>query len=308
MIRHWLMYGLAGAGAGFGLRGLASVDTLLNPRPIVDNTPSGPVTVSLGSQASERPHGWIETSGYRPAYQRQSPSLLPSVKLPQAPAAEEKPEKQNNRPTKQAAASMSGAANAIYDTVIKPTGLHRAFDFPFGNITVPEAKPWNFAGGVAAGYGAGRGAYALADWMFKKRRNNELDGEMAASEQEYLDAVKELRGVKTASLDKARELTKTAEDPPAVKPDAMSLWGAIKGLISPQDRVNNVTGPIANGWLGLATAASIPAAHIGYSLARDNSNARAMREALMRRQRAIQKSRPAPIVLTRPDGELEEAI
>lgn len=307
MIRHWLMYGLAGAGVGFGLRGLASADTLLNPRPIVDNTPAGPVTVSLGSQASSQPHSWIETSGYRPAYQRQAPKLLQSPGIAEKQEKSEKSEKPT-KPIKQAAASMEGAANAIYDTVVKPTGLHRAFDFPFGNITVPEAKPLHLAGSVAALYGGARGSYALADWLFKKRRNAELDGEMAESEQDYLNAVKELRGVKTASLDAARELSKTAGDPPAVRPDAISTWGAIKGVLLPQDRVNNWTGPMSNAWLGLAAAAGIPAAHAGYSLARNNSNASAMREALLRRQRSIQKSRPAPIMLTRPDGELEEAI
>jgi len=269
-IRHMLTYAMAGAGAGVGLRGLSSMGEIFNPRPIVSPVAQGtPTVVSLSSEHDrKRPGAWLQPTAVGPVFKQ----------------AVEQP--------------MAGPANSIYDNVVKPLGLHQVADMPFNNITVPGAKPLYGAGAVAATAAGVGGGYKLLDWLLKRKRKNELDGETSAAEQEYLGAIKDLRQTKYAALDEARGQIKQARVDELQSPLSPAGWTG--------QNAANAAGTLASTWGGLAMAAGIPAAAAGYALARENSNARALREALLLRARNLQRAQPAPVVLTRPEGELEQ--
>lgn len=275
-----LAFALGGAGLGLGIRGLSSGKDIFNPRPIVSSSPNGNQTVvSLTSeQDRKRPGVWLQTPTPSIAYKR----------------AEEKP--------------LAGVADSIYSNVIKPLGLHEVADMPFGNITNPVAKPLYGAGAVLATYGGYRGVSALMDWMLKRRRQNELSSETSSAEREYLDAIKGLRQVKYAAVDQLFEKQAAGPGPgapaPAAKIDPLT-WGLRAWIPGTQEATNNL-GTAASVWGGLAAAAAIPAATLTYQATRGNSNVRALREAMLLRARNLQRNKPAPVVLIRPEGELEQ--
>lgn len=185
---------ILGASMGlFGLgalaRGFKAMPGVMNPMQASPPGQSGPTVIMLRRQLPERrrPSAWIR------------PAAAPYGKMAAAPYG------------KMANDDMLGqAASGIYNTAIKPLGLHKALDLP-GGTTNPNAKPWQFPGMVAGGAAGLAGGWSLVDWLANRHRRGVQDSDVRDAEQEYITAINGLDAGKTAALSAAHAALKTAE-------------------------------------------------------------------------------------------------
>jgi hypothetical protein len=219
-------------------------------------------------------------------------------------APQPSPGKPPLRPAKKAAGfdaskAIGNAATYAYDNLVGPAV---AAAEPL-TTTNPLAKAWHAPAMVGAATVGGAAGWKLVDWLADSQRRGVADADLSAAKQEYEDAVKGLH-VKSAGLDAAREQMRKSGDHMV---DTMKQWlgytpspaavPQIDSLLtvptSGQSR-SNYMGLGANTLLGVGALTAVPAALLAYKHTRNNSDTKALQEALMARRRSQQQRNPAP--------------
>lgn len=187
---------------------------------------------------------------------------------------------------KQANDPVGTAANAVYDYGVKPLGLEPMMNFG----TSVASKPWLGAGVVGATGAGALGGWKLVDWLSKRRRESDLNRELGTAEREYVDAIKALRGTKIAEA--TQEAIEKQANGPAPAPSGS--WS--QGL-------KNFAGGAGNLWGGTAALAALVAGPTAYNFVRNNTDRRALQEAIYLRNQQQQARSPANVILVPPQEE-----
>jgi hypothetical protein len=153
--------------------------------------------------------------------------------------------------------------------------------------------PWVYPGLTLAGIGGLYGGYKLVDWLAKKRRKSESEGDLEEAKEEYEQAMKGMYGKQAAAtLDdvcdtiesKSAQLTKQAGLPD------MSWWPGM----------NNVLGGGTGAYLALAALLTGGAGLGAYHLTRSKSPSKTLEEALRQRAQVRSLQNP-PEIYINPD-------
>jgi hypothetical protein len=270
-LRNILTGGLGAFGVGAMLRGLKAVPEVVAPQPLTSaGVTDGPtiLTINREPQKRQRPLSWIQPA---------ATSYGKRAELTPAPASPTQP------------GMIEGAANALYDNVLKPAGLPN-FDVP-GGTTNPISKPWHLPGLVGGMALGGAGGWKLVDWLADKHRHNTQDAELRDAENEYMTAIQGLHAPKTAALDEARQALHKTADPQTGLQGVLDAFRLLPRNL--QDAANGV-GRATSGLGGLAAMTAIPSGLMAYKYVRDSSDSRALQEALAARQRLVQMRSPSP--------------
>lgn len=242
------------------------------------------------------------------------------VPIPRDPVEEERQRMQQPALWPKAATEglVGQLAKGLYDFKVpgfqSSLGSGLAAIDPVG-ATSPTAKWWHAPAMLGTGVAAGVGGWKLVDWLADKRRDQAGDADLNAAKQEYEDAVRGLHA-KTAGLDAARATMQKngwIDGPPAsfiksvndtvskAGPAAAAAAPAAQATIDPiisrpwaPNAAKNYAGLSGNALMGLAALAAIPTGVFAYQHARNNTDAKALQEALMARRRAQQLRNPAP--------------
>lgn len=163
----------AGAAGLAGLRSAVQQPSLRLSAPAITDSPTY-VDMRTTPSPKRKPINWIRTS---------SPLL--------------------GRYKQASAGPLTRLVDTAYDNVLRPTWLDKALNFGL-QTTTPAAKPGMMGGLVLGAAGGMAGGWHLVNWLNKRRENNNQLADTSSAEREYMDAVKELRGVgKLAILDEA---------------------------------------------------------------------------------------------------------
>lgn len=331
-LRQVLSMGLLGGTAGFGLRGLLGLPQMLRASQTQQVPGTGPTLVEMSYEPNKRkPNQWVTPAGSPrpvkiaavPFISRMARGLQQAAKPLRAAgaaaglggaaaahgyaahqmAAAAKPSPATRPQLPPAGTTppvgtpglMGGVADAIYDNVLKPSGVTPALDTPLSANSNPAAKWWRNAAGLGLAGGAGYAGWRLADWMAEKYRDNEWERELADAEHEYLGTMKGLHAPKTAAMrETAVKLANmTAEVPQAAPGVAVA---APQPKMTPFD-AGHVPGAMMNQAVSTALLSAIPFGLMSYHFVRDNSNSKALREALLLRQRLQHSRQSAPVRL-----------
>lgn len=208
---------------------------------------------------------------------------------------------------KTAAAGTPGmfqqAGQAVYDAL--PSGAQNFLNTVGPDVTTAASKVWHGPATIAAGAGGAAAGYGFVDWLQKKRRDSELERDQSSAERGYINALRGLRSVGgklAAEADPAEaEISDLLDELFEKRAEAMDwIKNPVGQLIQP---VKNTAGYAGSKWLSLATAAGIPTGLAAYKYVQNNTDSRALQEAVFLRQQALQMRRPSPVVLTVPDEQ-----